>query len=292
MRRIFMLLLFFVSIVFPGLVSPQIPLQIGNRWDFVMLDWDGTPNSRHDTLSISIYADSTIEDKKYYRVTQNYWIHDLVRSDTVGVYFYDINNKKEWLFFQFNLPVGNYIQNGYKLSPLDINNFIQVYKNRDDTTFLFNQPIKRLGFHIIKSIDNAYSIDINLQFGFLYIFVPSPFSTQYINLIGCQIDGKVYGTLTTVKNQIQIVDEYRLLQNYPNPFNPTTEINYSVPKQSNVTIKIFDALGREISTLVNEEKSAGTYKLNYNPVGLSNGIYFYQMKANDFIETKKMIVLR
>ncbi|OGU60617.1 MAG: hypothetical protein A2455_07335 [Ignavibacteria bacterium RIFOXYC2_FULL_35_16] len=85
---------------------------------------------------------------------------------------------------------------------------------------------------------------------------------------------------------------YSLSQNYPNPFNPTTTINYSVPKQSFVTIKIYDALGREVSILVNEEKSVGTYSVEFNASGISSGVYFYQIKTNEFVQTKKMLLLR
>ena len=108
-----------------------------------------------------------------------------------------------------------------------------------------------------------------------------------------KVNGIVFSNITDIqKDDNKIISEYVLHQNFPNPFNPTTEINYSLPRQSNVTIKIFDVLGREISTLVNEEKPAGKYKINFNAVGLSSGIYFYQMKANDFIETKKMIIIK
>ena len=98
---------------------------------------------------------------------------------------------------------------------------------------------------------------------------------------------------------------YALQQNYPNPFNPNTKIKYSVPQSSNVLIKVFDILGNEIETLVNEEKSVGTYEVEFSVgqnsiLSLSSGIYFYQLRAGipsagsgqSVIETKKMILLR
>ena len=85
---------------------------------------------------------------------------------------------------------------------------------------------------------------------------------------------------------------FLLSQNYPNPFNPSTKIKYSVPQSSNVTIKVFDILGKEIETLVNEEKPAGTYELTWIAEGLPSGVYFYQLKAGSFIETKKMLLLK
>jgi hypothetical protein len=85
---------------------------------------------------------------------------------------------------------------------------------------------------------------------------------------------------------------YYLGQNYPNPFNPTTQINYELPVSGLVTLKVFDILGREISILVNEEKSAGTYQVNFSSNGLSSGIYFYTLTSHNYSKTKKMVLLR
>jgi hypothetical protein len=85
---------------------------------------------------------------------------------------------------------------------------------------------------------------------------------------------------------------FELEQNYPNPFNPSTKINYSVPQLSQVQIKVFDVLGNEIETLVNEEKPAGTYELTWNAANLPSGVYFYRIQAGSFIDTKKMILLK
>jgi len=93
-------------------------------------------------------------------------------------------------------------------------------------------------------------------------------------------------------NSIKLPGEFKLLQNYPNPFNPTTIISYSIPKQSNVKLIIYDALGREVANLVNEEKAAGNYTAEFNAANLSSGIYFYQIRAGEFIQTKKMLLLR
>jgi hypothetical protein len=89
-----------------------------------------------------------------------------------------------------------------------------------------------------------------------------------------------------------IPKEYALAQNYPNPFNPSTKIEYSIPQLSNVVIKAFDILGNEIETLVNEEKQVGTYEITWSAENLPSGVYFYRLQAGDFIETKKMVLLR
>jgi len=86
--------------------------------------------------------------------------------------------------------------------------------------------------------------------------------------------------------------EFILFQNYPNPFNPVTEINYTVPISGNVLIRIFDVLGREVTTLIDEEKSVGNYSIEFNATNLSSGIYFYTMQSIEFIETRKMVLLK
>jgi hypothetical protein len=90
----------------------------------------------------------------------------------------------------------------------------------------------------------------------------------------------------------EIPEDYFLFQNFPNPFNPTTKISWQTPVDGWQTLKIFDALGREISTLVDEQLPAGSYELSFDATGLSSGVYFYQIKAGEFISTKKMILLR
>jgi hypothetical protein len=91
---------------------------------------------------------------------------------------------------------------------------------------------------------------------------------------------------------ITLPADYNLYQNFPNPFNPITKIKYSIPQSSNVVIKVFDVLGNEIETLVNEEKPAGTYEVTWYAGQLPSGVYFYQLKAGEFIVTKKMLLLK
>ncbi len=98
---------------------------------------------------------------------------------------------------------------------------------------------------------------------------------------------------TDVKNNNDgLIKDYKLEQNYPNPFNPSTIIKYQIQKAGIVSIKIYDILGREIKTLVNKYQQSGNYEIQFNAAGLASGVYFYQLRADDFISTKKMILLR
>ena len=85
---------------------------------------------------------------------------------------------------------------------------------------------------------------------------------------------------------------YSLSQNYPNPFNPSTSIKFSLPDQSHVKIKIYDVVGKEIATLLNEEKPAGIYTINFDAGNLSSGVYLYRIICNNFTQVKKMLLLK
>jgi photosystem II stability/assembly factor-like uncharacterized protein len=101
-----------------------------------------------------------------------------------------------------------------------------------------------------------------------------------------------YGLLTDVEEQPTQPTEFKLEQNYPNPFNPSTSIQYTIGSRQYVQLKVYDILGNEIATLVNEEKSSGMYNVQFTMNNLSSGIYFYQLTAGEFVQTKKMIYLK
>jgi len=114
--------------------------------------------------------------------------------------------------------------------------------------------------------------------------------------------GRVYFWGIQINNQVlvgveeiagTVPEQFHLQQNYPNPFNPTTTIQFAVPRQALVTIKLYDILGREVRTLVNEEKSPGNYKVLFDAAGLASGTYFYRLEAaGSFVETKKLMLLK
>lgn len=89
-----------------------------------------------------------------------------------------------------------------------------------------------------------------------------------------------------------IPNEYNLLQNHPNPFNPTTNINYSVAEASDVSLKVYDASGKEVAVLVDGYKSAGNYSINFSAEALSSGVYYYRIITNGFSQTHKMILMK
>jgi hypothetical protein len=100
------------------------------------------------------------------------------------------------------------------------------------------------------------------------------------------------GIVVSVEEELTLPTEYVLEQNYPNPFNPSTVISYQLPVSSDVTLKIFDVLGNEVATLVDEYKPAGSYEVEFDASRLASGIYFYQLKAGEYTAVKKMLLIK
>jgi len=141
-------------------------------------------------------------------------------------------------------------------------------------------------------IDLSTYIDSTISIGFYFT------STREAEDNGWYLDDiRIEGIVAEIEeNQNTIPSEYMVSQNYPNPFNPSTKIKYHLPDAGFITIGIYDVLGNEIATIVNEEKPAGSYEINFSAKGganyLSSGIYFYKLQAGSFVETKKMILMK
>ena len=127
----------------------------------------------------------------------------------------------------------------------------------------------------------------------LYSFTDKNVTTgkYFYRLKQIDFDGS-YNYSKIVDVELTAPDKFSLEQNFPNPFNPATTINYQLPKSGYVTLKVYNILGREVATLVNEQKTQGRYSVNFNASRLASGVYFYRIKAGDFIQTEKMILLR
>ncbi|MEO8664742.1 MAG: DUF4394 domain-containing protein [Ignavibacteria bacterium] len=130
---------------------------------------------------------------------------------------------------------------------------------------------------------------------------PMPVGTNKVRFVGksgfgnnLYIDNITSGTATGSGNTpVTIIpNTYELTQNYPNPFNPVTRISFSLPKQTQITLKVYDILGKEIATLVNEVKPAGTYDVNFNASSFSSGVYFYKIEADNFTDIKRMMLIK
>jgi hypothetical protein len=130
-------------------------------------------------------------------------------------------------------------------------------------------------------------------------FSADSFITKTVNNISAVKDSasllnvQLERNLTSVESgSNSIISKYSLSQNYPNPFNPSTTIKYQLPQSGKVSLIVYDLLGREVASLVNNFKSAGTYEITFNSFSLPSGVYFYRLKVNDFLSLKKMILIK
>ncbi|MCP5062900.1 MAG: T9SS type A sorting domain-containing protein [Ignavibacteriae bacterium] len=181
---------------------------------------------------------------------------------------------------------------------------------RDTIETVFNEQ-KKIKFYESRLAVTClcpYTISKYAQdIGKVYYDVVSPSMTEedkHITgtLVYGKINDKIYGdsTLVGVKKDVKsLPTEFSLSQNYPNPFNPTTTIRYSIPvvgeKYSfitNVKLKVYDILGKEVATLINKQQKSGNHEVIFDATNLSSGVYYYQLKSGKFIETKKMIILK
>lgn len=153
------------------------------------------------------------------------------------------------------------------------------------------------GFHDVTSTSvpagaNSFASIQTGTVGFTFIYV-----VQVVGIYNyeCTIHSGMTGSISVVSNVKQIssvVDVFELKQNFPNPFNPETKIKFSIPSNEFVTLSVYDLSGKEVSNLVKNNLTAGVYEYDFNGANLSSGIYFYTIRAGNFTETKRMILVK
>ena len=152
---------------------------------------------------------------------------------------------------------------------------------------------------VVSADKNVYSLSEHFEFQAVY----DVDNDGYPDLIGIRLQDstvQVWGidSPSGVTDKDLLAAGFQLKQNYPNPFNPSTRIQYQVSGNSQVSLKVYDLLGNEVATLVDEYKPSGSYEVDFSTVetrhGLSlpSGVYFYKLQAGSFVETKKMVLLR
>jgi hypothetical protein len=245
----------------------------------VMIEYDlptGVTLNLSDVLGGVLFT-ATLENSGSYTIPYQYWISGQIRM------FVDYNNVIPVELTSFTASV--------------LQNEKEVQLNWTTATETNNS-----GYEVLRSVQNDDGWNkIGFVPGYgtttepkLYSFTDEDVTTGIYKYCLKQID---FNGTFTYSNEIKVeVDfspkEFVLYQNYPNPFNPSTTIKYQIPELSLVTLKIFDVVGNEITTLVKEEKPIGSYKVEFDASSLPSGVYFYKLQAGSFIETKKMIIIK
>jgi hypothetical protein len=210
-------------------------------------------------------------------------------------------------FFSVQLFAGIGVgYSGVGVLPVELISFtVKHIENEVELNWKTAAEINNYGFEIQRLIIvNQSTINNWVNIGFVkgqgnsnspkeYFFKDTPQNAtkfQY-RLKQIDFDGK-YKYSDVVSVEIAIPQAYQLNQNFPNPFNPTTVISYKIPFAGLVTLKVYDALGKLVTTLVDKVQEAGTYVINFDGNLLSNGIYFYKIQAGNFTVVKKMLLLK
>ena len=314
------IVLFITFIISTTYGQSVISLEIGNKWFYnVLAYYNPPPNYNEDTVryvkTFEVLKDTTVNTSNYgyvqcYKVKiisntnypgldgpidYEYWNADSIRFyNYFGLYPFEFEDVQydeqierdtcwEWT------PPRSLFRECIDLSEIS---FLNIQDRKAQQTEMFETH---------SGLSNRTIKMFALNFGFVNIeyeqvFMGEIWSNVRSTVKGAIINGITYGdtslivSIGSVKNPI--ANEFKLEQNYPNPFNPTTNIKFEIPKTTNVSITVFDILGRNIVTLLDEEKAPGEYTIPFDASNFSSSIYFYVFRTNNFIQTRKMILIK
>ncbi|NOX66409.1 MAG: T9SS type A sorting domain-containing protein [Chlorobi bacterium] len=262
----------------------------GNNTYFLYQRWNGSDwiNQSCFTSTFNSDGEKTSEFSQKWNGTS--WINrrrDTYRLDFNGKLISHLEERwRDGNWKNANRNTNSYDYNGNKIFSLSENWKDSDWKN--SSRIFYNYDINE---NFTGGLCESWSDGEWIKREGMFIFVDS-FGNTYTHS-GTKVDA-FYRKISEVVNTNLV---YSLSQNYPNPFNPSTTIKYQISSNvkgetANVNLKVYDILGREVATLVNKEQSAGNYEVQFNASSLTSGIYFYQLKAGSFIESKKMLLLQ
>ena len=195
------------------------------------------------------------------------------------------------------------LANVSEIVPVELASFSAwVIQGRITLEWTTASELNNNGFEIQRSIDNSKFVTVGFVEGKGTTTEPNFYSfddlspltennTIYYRLKQVDFDGK-FSYSKTINVEFNMPADFVLKQNYPNPFNPSTIVEYNIQETGLVSLKVFDVLGKEVATLVNEEKAVGTHNVTFYAGNLPSGVYFYTIKAGNFISTKKMMLAK
>jgi len=275
------------------------PLQVGNKWiyDYTITDWN--MNGSSDIFFREVLSEKTKQNgKKYFEILEKYIYSDITdtvyeRIDSVEgkVYRYEVDCPGSEQFIE-DLVL--------EISDSTFASRFESCIEHPPTELVSEQGYNLWGFYGMNRnylssslLTSDYNLHSDIGITYIKLSDDNYFKTSVIK--GMLKDGTVYGD-TTLTDIIVCYGgsptNYNLNQNFPNPFNPTTKITWQSPVAGNQTLKVYDVLGNEVASLVDEYRNAGIYEIDFNASKLSSGVYFYQLKAGDYINFKKMILLK
>lgn len=288
----------------------RYPLAVGNSFVYTRVQYSSNfppfpPTYDSSFIKCRISKDTIVGNKRYFFMLHSpiyYYTGGWFRLDSIGgrLLVYDTsincnNNFHESIVDSLWADLSDSVRNcGYFVDKcIDTLNrqIFGILKGSLGFNFSFGG-----GSHW-SSTTEYYSNDFGMTFYYNYGSGSITSGYTRFQMVGCQINGQVFGDTNVYPTDInsvstEIPNKFSLSQNYPNPFNPTTKIKFTIPKESFAKIIVFDILGREVSTIINEELKPGTYEVDFDSGNLSSGIYYYKLLTGDYIETKKMVLIK
>jgi hypothetical protein len=296
--RVLVIFSIFIFSTYQSNSQTVFPLAIGNTWQYEIKFYFYDPPIPSRTMTFSLVSDTLMSNGKTYFQIYPFDMFDqnFIRSDSSCVYYWDRFLEKEIIAIDITLPLDSTLIIGWNdYFTLDLEAFYQ--------TELFGKQCTNYKF-LYGGLLFA-DVTFSDEFGFVaYEYRGDTEAVELWLLKGCNINDTLYGTITDVQSTSKTPTDFVLHQNYPNPFNPSTKIKFEIPKidsrkSETVKLTVFDILGKEITTLINEEKVAGIHEVEFDarvPNGqgskLASGVYFYRLQVGNYSEIKKMVWLK
>ncbi len=247
------------------------------------VSWDKTTNGG-STWTVQYFLNYTTQSINTYGNFQSEFYNENIGYIT---YF----NSQTSVYHQVIGRTTNNCQSFSEIS-IPVNPVSSVFLNNSSTVFLTGKLTGGIPV-VAKSTNSGSNWELTVFPNAVNKIYFMNSSTGWISCNNGQLYKTTDGGILYVNNTSREVPyNYSLAQNFPNPFNPVTSIVYSIPKYSAVILAVYDALGKEVQTLVNERQRSGTYEATFDASSLSSGIYFYRLTADGYSETRKMVVLK
>jgi len=256
------------------------PLQVGNLWQYQ------SPDSSFGLWETKIIGDSILPNGKTYAICAGtFFGTSLMRQESSKVYAIDFTDSSEFVLFDFAASRKDTISHHLKGSRTIVLESRYTNISTGHTSWVF--------FDLQGSGPTSYDFShwtITDSLGLVGLIMEPGVS---YDLTGAIINGKTVGTIMDVQaKNLQIPIAPILYQNYPNPFNPETNFRFVLPATEYVTLRIYDVLGREKTTLIEDRLTPGEHSISWNARTLPSGMYFYRLKTATFTQTKKLLLLK
>ena len=279
------------ALVIDTVALKYFPLAVGNVYKYHF----GSSTGYSYYYKVRIVKDTIINSKRYFVTSGNFpgSIGSILRVDSTTGNAY-VRSGMYCSYSPFEELVDSLRSRRWDSTLVCTPSVPKHYCVDTSNSTLFGIQMKKKTF-IRNTSEVSTSISYGMNFGIIFSTYSDAWGLASESLVGCFINGVLYGDtlLTGIENiSTEVPPEYSLAQNYPNPFNPSTVVRFQLSVVSDVVLKVYDVVGREVQTLVNERLNAGTYETKFDGSMLTSGVYFYKMVSEGFTETKRMVLIK